>query len=297
MLPCGLVGGHAYSVLRIAEAEGNQLVQCRNPWGSGEWTGKWGDNNSEGEWTAGMKAACDLEVRDDGKFWMSIQDFVNNSGGVDYARTFGPNWKKCTQYSHFSTCSMMGTAKRNWKGKRPGQLSFSKGDQIRVKEIQGQLYQGHLKGQEKTLGIFPGKMLKLNERPVLKFELLATPEGDAPVIAVIMLMQPNICMSRRFKKRDEDGMNYKDLQYDEMELIVIKPDGTVAARKQSRKRCLWAEITMPGGGLWKVYALCNSGKGAPAIVRTYLKGGTLTFTEKTGCKFSEVQPFFLADDT
>jgi len=297
MLPCGLVGGHVYSVLKLAEANGTQLIQCRNPWGTGEWTGKWSDKNEEGEWTDDMKAATGYENRDDGKFWMSVRDFVMNSGGVDYARTFGPNWKKSTHYAHFAQCAMNGTAKRNWKGKRPGQLSFSKGDQVQIKDIQGELFQGCLKGQS-TLGIFPGRMVKFNERPVLRFDIVATPDPGSkdPVTAVVMLMQRNIIMERKFTKRPDDGMNYKDLNYAGMELIIINPQGTVEVRKQNRKRCLWGEVSMPGGGLWRVYALCNSGKGAPAIVRTYLKGGTLTFKEVKGCKFSEVAPFFFDDD-
>merc|ERR1719221_108240 len=59
VMDSGLVGGHAYSVLRVVEAEDNQLVCCRNPWGSGEWAGKWSDKNAEEEWSEGMIAACD----------------------------------------------------------------------------------------------------------------------------------------------------------------------------------------------------------------------------------------------
>jgi hypothetical protein len=297
MLPCGLVGGHAYSVLKICEANGNQLIQCRNPWGTGEWTGTWSDGDTE-SWTAEMKAAAGAAGVDDGKFWMSAEDFVNNSGGVDYARTFGPNWKKSTQYAHFAACALMGTAKRDWKGKGPGQLSFKKGDQVRIKEMQGDLFQGHLKGQERTLGIFPGRCLKINERPVLRFDIVATPDAGSkdPVTAVILLMQRNIAIQRKYTKSEQTGgMNYKDLNYAQIELFIVNPDGKVAVRKQNRKRCIWGEIEMPGGGQWRVYALSNAGKASPAIVRTYLKGGSLTFKEVPGTKFAEVAPFFLND--
>ncbi|CAK0867761.1 unnamed protein product, partial [Prorocentrum cordatum] len=106
VLDNGLVAGHAYSVLKVVEAEGNQLVCCRNPWGTGEWTGRWSDGNAFGEWTDEMKELTGYEGLDDGKFWMSIEDFVANTSGVEYARTFGPNWKKVTQYAKFPTQSV-----------------------------------------------------------------------------------------------------------------------------------------------------------------------------------------------
>ncbi|CAE7888658.1 CAPN14 [Symbiodinium sp. KB8] len=72
----GLVHGHVYSVLRVVEAFGNRLVCCRNPWGQGEWKGKWSDANSFGEWTPEMKEATNYRGGDDGTFWMSIEDNV-----------------------------------------------------------------------------------------------------------------------------------------------------------------------------------------------------------------------------
>ena len=47
--PQGINYGHAYTVLRVVEIQGYKLLQLRNPWGSGEWTGDWGDKSSE--WT------------------------------------------------------------------------------------------------------------------------------------------------------------------------------------------------------------------------------------------------------
>jgi len=293
------VGGHAYSVLKIVEACGNQLVQCRNPWGSGEWTGKWSDHNEYGEWTDEIKKETGAALKDDGKFWMSVEDFANNCGGVSYARTFGPNWKKVTRYSRFGNQVLMATAKRNYKGKRANNLSFNKGDQLRIKEISGDLYQGHHKGKEKEVGIFMGRMVKINERPVLRFDLVATrDEGSKdPVTAVIMLMQRNVIMQRKWSKKPEcNDMNYKDTNYPTIQLMVVNPKGEVAFKKVSRERCIWGEVDMPGGGLWKVYVLCNDGKGSPAVVRTYLKGGVLSFKEVKGTKYAEVAPFMLDDD-
>merc|ERR1711959_750151 len=101
-LSSGLYAGHCYSILKVVEAEGNQLICFRNPWGCGEWTGKWSDKNAEGEWTDTMKAACRFWADSkDGKFWMSVEDYVANATNCFYGRSFGPGWKKLTQYFHF----------------------------------------------------------------------------------------------------------------------------------------------------------------------------------------------------
>jgi hypothetical protein len=45
----GLIGGHAYAVLRAVEHKGKKFVVVRNPWGNSEWTGRWSDGSKE--WT------------------------------------------------------------------------------------------------------------------------------------------------------------------------------------------------------------------------------------------------------
>jgi len=42
----GLVPGHAYTVIQLCEAEGNRLLNLRNPWGAFEWDGDWSDTSS-----------------------------------------------------------------------------------------------------------------------------------------------------------------------------------------------------------------------------------------------------------
>ena len=59
-MPCGVLAGHAYSVIDVIEIEvvlqdqdGKQytkmerLVRCRNPWGKKEWNGAWSDGSEE----------------------------------------------------------------------------------------------------------------------------------------------------------------------------------------------------------------------------------------------------------
>eukprot|EP00928_Gymnodinium_smaydae_P007244 TRINITY_DN12610_c0_g1_i1.p1 TRINITY_DN12610_c0_g1~~TRINITY_DN12610_c0_g1_i1.p1 ORF type:complete len:1317 (-),score=230.73 TRINITY_DN12610_c0_g1_i1:132-4082(-) len=290
MLPGGLVAGHAYSILNVVEAHGEQLVCIRNPWGAGEWTGKWSDKNEFGEWTDEMKEATGFNSADDGKFWMSIADFTASSAGVEYARTFGPNWKKVTFYKYFRATRLEGTAKKKYVAKRSDELSFERGDLVTVDECSTNgwwLGRVNGRGESKT---FPGSLLWIKERAVMRFDMVATADETAtgPMTAVILLMQPGSTFERRFKRRREDGLNYKDLSYGPLQLIIVGPDGALALTRQGRKRCVWGEVSLPGGGLWRIYALSPDGKERPCTVRIYLKDGTADITEVTGAKFSEL---------
>ena len=42
----GIVGGHAYSIQRAVEMDGQRLIRLRNPWGKGEWKGPWSMSTS-----------------------------------------------------------------------------------------------------------------------------------------------------------------------------------------------------------------------------------------------------------
>ena len=52
------------------------IVQLRNPWGSFEWSGAWGDKSDE--WTDEQKENLGYDPEaggDDGIFWMTVDDF------------------------------------------------------------------------------------------------------------------------------------------------------------------------------------------------------------------------------
>ncbi|KAM9323944.1 calpain-2 catalytic subunit-like [Gastrophryne carolinensis] len=78
--PEGLVKGHAYSIIGVAEVEQHgrriPLVRLRNPWGKVEWNGRWSDNSHL--WSLLDNALKDdLHVnREDGEFWMQMDDFM-----------------------------------------------------------------------------------------------------------------------------------------------------------------------------------------------------------------------------
>lgn len=75
--PDGLVEGHAYSILNIAEIESHKLLKMRNPWGGEkEWSGAWSDN--DGAWNSNPKVKSCLRPTfgPDGVFWMCWSDFA-----------------------------------------------------------------------------------------------------------------------------------------------------------------------------------------------------------------------------
>jgi hypothetical protein len=75
----GIVAGHAYTLLsaaRVTDARGQEhrLVKLRNPWGSGEWNGRWSDKSPE--WTPDLRRQVGFDGdRDDGIFWMDFNEF------------------------------------------------------------------------------------------------------------------------------------------------------------------------------------------------------------------------------
>lgn len=74
----GLHKGHAYSILAVVKVSTHRMIQIRNPWGTGEWTGDWGDKSTKWVEHQEVKTALKHENTDDGAFWMSWEDFVKN---------------------------------------------------------------------------------------------------------------------------------------------------------------------------------------------------------------------------
>ncbi|KAG2392806.1 hypothetical protein C9374_011531 [Naegleria lovaniensis] len=78
----GIVPKHAYSILDVRfiskedspEGIPYRLIKLRNTWGKTEWLGKFSDE-WEG-WTDTLKRRLNLVKRDDGAFWMGIEDYV-----------------------------------------------------------------------------------------------------------------------------------------------------------------------------------------------------------------------------
>ncbi|XP_078398865.1 calpain-14-like [Cetorhinus maximus] len=79
----GLVLTHAYSVTGIEEVpyknRMEQLVRVRNPWGNSvEWNERWSDRSEQWNKVDPKIKENLLRNREDGEFWMAIQDFKAN---------------------------------------------------------------------------------------------------------------------------------------------------------------------------------------------------------------------------
>merc|ERR1712070_441635 len=55
-----------------------RLLQIRNPWGQGEWTGDWSDKSDLWKEHANVAKAVKYTDADDGSFWMSWEDFCKH---------------------------------------------------------------------------------------------------------------------------------------------------------------------------------------------------------------------------
>nr|DBA27337.1 TPA: hypothetical protein GDO54_011497 [Pyxicephalus adspersus] len=78
----GLVQGHAYTVTDGLQIEYNNkiedIVRVWNPWGQGEWNGRWSDRSPQWD-RVQPEIRRRLNVqRNDGEFWMSCPDFMQN---------------------------------------------------------------------------------------------------------------------------------------------------------------------------------------------------------------------------
>ncbi|TGO08397.1 hypothetical protein BTUL_0211g00160 [Botrytis tulipae] len=87
----GIYEGHAYSILRAVEIDGQRLVLLRNPWGEGEWKGAWSDGSKE--WTPEWMKKLEHRFGDDGSFWMSYDDLLKKFQTFDRTRLFTDEWK------------------------------------------------------------------------------------------------------------------------------------------------------------------------------------------------------------
>ncbi|XP_062379538.1 calpain-1 catalytic subunit-like [Sardina pilchardus] len=87
VLPNGIVEGHAYTVTGIMQVMSNnhpvRLIRLFNPWGKVEWKGDWSDESSKWQTVSPDERKTCLSIRDDGEFWMSLEDFCKSYSDMD----------------------------------------------------------------------------------------------------------------------------------------------------------------------------------------------------------------------
>jgi len=86
----GIEDGHAYSLLKAADYEGNRLCLVKNPWGETEWNGPWSDGSKE--WTPEAMKALEHKFGNEGIFWMPYADFLRRYVQIWRTRLFTDDW-------------------------------------------------------------------------------------------------------------------------------------------------------------------------------------------------------------
>ncbi|KAH8835194.1 hypothetical protein DL96DRAFT_1729686 [Flagelloscypha sp. PMI_526] len=97
----GLVGSHAYSILKAVEVAGKRFLIIRNPWGApnSEWTGRWSDGDEAwtNEWLARLPEIGHTFSRSDGQFVMEYSDFLANWEDIDRTLLLDSTWVMSSQ--------------------------------------------------------------------------------------------------------------------------------------------------------------------------------------------------------
>lgn len=81
----GIATGHAYSIVKVIEVEGNKLICVRNPWADEtEWKGRFSDSSSL--WTNSLKQVVGFQDKNDGMFYMEIDHYVKAFSCTDFCK-------------------------------------------------------------------------------------------------------------------------------------------------------------------------------------------------------------------
>jgi calpain, invertebrate len=92
----GILFNHAYGIQQVKEVDGLMLVRIRNPWGQGEWTGKFADEDEAWDDHKGLKEKLNYVFKNDGNWWMKYDDFCAHFNKLYLCKIFPSTW---SQYS------------------------------------------------------------------------------------------------------------------------------------------------------------------------------------------------------
>lgn len=86
----------------------------RNPWGNGEWKGKFSDGDKE-SWTQRLRAKLDLVDKDDGEFWIQFSDLIREFAQIYICRvlTLDKGWVKAQVFGSWEKGRTAGGCSNN----------------------------------------------------------------------------------------------------------------------------------------------------------------------------------------
>lgn len=70
----------------------------RNPWGHKEWNGDWSDESDL--WTDELKEELEMSAANDGIFFISLDDYIENYNGTSYAFAGTPGFQRHSHHIH-----------------------------------------------------------------------------------------------------------------------------------------------------------------------------------------------------
>lgn len=235
---CGLIHGHAYTVLGLhtVKATGQRLLQMRNPWGRGEWNGEWSDGwdgwTPEFKEELGKSDPVGDDEENDGVFFMAFDDVVKHYASLE-GTMLGPQcevpWRhQCTNltFSAVNTKHMTTAVAFDLSVTEGGTAYFMLGqDGDQNKESGEALQHTPIQANIYRMGCNVGKDGKSTE----KMTTVATPMYSGPLLVVgerenshsvpeALDLKPGkyICVIER-SANGEDG---NDINLKEMPLMV-----------------------------------------------------------------------------
>jgi len=94
--PQGILFNHAYGLERIEDLKDLQLqlLRIRNPWGHGEWEGRFKDEDEAWDEFKNLRDRLNYTFKNDGNWWMSWEDWKNHFNRVYVCKLFPQSWSQ-----------------------------------------------------------------------------------------------------------------------------------------------------------------------------------------------------------
>ena len=91
--PQGIFWNHAYGIMDLYDTDGVQLLKLRNPWGMGEWSGPFSEEDDEWDKHKGLKEKLGTENKKDQSFYIHFNEWKTNFNRLYLCKIFSNDWK------------------------------------------------------------------------------------------------------------------------------------------------------------------------------------------------------------